>query len=317
MTSWNRDRLLMELSPFSFKPLTAKRKQAFGEEFKRYQAFYGLDFSDELKGLRQSTGWFECGEYRIVLQCFMPKDAKATVFLFHGYFDHVGLYRHLIRFLVENGYAVVAYDMPGHGLSSGRPTSITSFSEYQEVIHTCLELCRGNLPEPFHCVGQSTGGAVLIDHLSGQNLDSFDKVVLLAPLVRPKDWTLVKGIHSVVEPFLNVWYRSFADNSNDAEFVRFLKEDDPLQAKWMAVDWIGALKKWVLGIEGLQPLKKKVLIVQGNDDQTVDWQHNIEVIKSLFTEVKIVYIDKGRHQLVNESAAMREHIFKAVLAELS
>lgn len=321
MSCWERDKLLMELPKFSFKPLQAKRRAPVSSEFKRYQEFYDCDFSSE-KGLKQSIGWFDGHSYRIVLQCYLPVDAKATVFLFHGYFDHVGLYRHLIRFLLEHQFAVVAYDMPGHGLSSGGPTSIPCFSDYQHVIQDCLNLCRGNMPEPFHCVGQSTGGAVLTDYLSqsisssDQGASVFDKVVLLAPLVRPKDWTKVKRIHTAVKPFLSKWPRSFANNSNDSEFVDFVKNNDPLQSKWMAVDWVSALREWIPRIEDCAPAKRRILIVQGTNDQTVDWQHNLEVLRKLFVEVKVAYINEGRHHLVNEAPDKRIEVFNAMLSEL-
>lgn len=313
MMNWDRDKLLMELPEFSFRR-SAKPKG----ELARYHEFYGTDFCNQIKGLKQRIGWIDTKDFRIVVQNFVPSKAKATVFLFHGYFDHAGIYRHLIRFLVEHDFAVVIYDMPGHGLSSGKPTSISSFRQYQEAMDACIAKCDDNLPKPFHCVGQSTGGAVLIDRLvNTPKADVFDKVVLLAPLVRPKGWGGVKLIHSAVSPFLNVWHRTFSQNSNDIEFVKFLKDNDPLQSRWLAVDWITALKEWVANIEHAAPIQRKILIVQGTNDSTVDWKHNVSVLRHLFSETKIAYIENGRHHLVNESASKRAQVFEAVLSELA
>jgi len=311
--NWDRDRLLMDLNKFSFRSKSANKG-----EILNYYDFYEMNFFQEFEGLEQRVGWIDANDFRIVMQTFTPKETKGTVFVFHGYFDHAGIYQHLIRYLIQTGFAVVVYDMPGHGLSSGKVTSIRSFQQYQDAIDACLDTCKVNMPQPFHCVGQSTGGAVLIDRLmhSSEGERVFDKVVLLSPLVRPKGWRSISKLHSIVKPFLSVWYRSFSQNSSDIKFLAFLKEHDPLQSKWMAVDWISALKDWVPRIESGKCLKRKVLIIQGTGDNTVDWTHNISVLKRLFGEVKITYIEEGGHHLVNESVIKRQSVFKAMRSEL-
>jgi lysophospholipase len=277
-----------------------------------------MNFYQQFDGLEQRVGWIETGEFRLVMQSFKPENAKATVFIFHGYFDHGGIYHHLIRFLLKHDFAVVIYDMPGHGLSSGKPTAITTFQQYQDAINTCLDICKNNLPLPYHCVGQSTGGAVIVDRLKNGAPSElvFDKIVLLSPLVRPKGWKSIVRIHSAVKPFVKVWFRSFAKNSEDVSFLRFLKDHDPLQSKWLSVDWISALKEWIPTIEDGDCINRKVLIVQGTGDNTVDWKHNIDVLKRLFSEVKISYVEDAQHHLVNESLGKREAVFKEMLAEI-
>ncbi len=310
---WDRDRLLMDMKKFSFRS-----KAAVKGEITKYYEFYGLTFYREIEGLEQRLGWIETGEFRIAMQSFKPVNPVATVFVFHGYFDHAGIYQHLIRYLLKHNFAVVIYDMPGHGLSSGKPTSITSFVQYQEALSACLDVCEGHLPLPYHCVGQSTGGAVLVDRLLHSTLygDNFDKVVLLSPLVRPRGWKSITRLHSAVSPFLKVWARKFSQNSEDVKFLKFLKESDPMQSKWLAVDWIGALKDWVPRIEHGKKIKRKVLIIQGTGDMTVDWPHNMGVLKRLFSEVKIVYVEKAQHHLVNESVVKRQMVFDAMLSEI-
>lgn len=310
---WDRDRLLMDLGKFSFRA-----KPVVKGEIIQYYDFYDMNFYQEFEELEQRVGWIETGEFRLVMQSFKPKQAKATIFLFHGYFDHVGIYHHLIRFLLKQQFAVVIYDMPGHGLSSGRPTAITTFQQYQDAMNACLQVCRNNMPVPYHCIGQSTGSAVIIDRLKNGDASElvFDKVVLLSPLVRPRGWKSILRIHSAVKPFFKVWYRNFSKNSEDLSFLKFLKENDPLQSKWLSVEWVSALKEWIPTIESGDCIKRKVLIIQGTKDKTVDWKHNIDVLKRLFSEVKISYIENAQHHLVNESLAKRESVFKVVLTEI-
>jgi alpha-beta hydrolase superfamily lysophospholipase len=309
---WDRDKLLLELSRFSFAQQSAE-----SDELKKYQSFYGMDFRQDIEGLEQRIGWIRNDDYHIVLQTFQPPAASATVFLFHGYFDHAGLYSHLIRHLLAQRYTVVIYDQPGHGLSSGPRAVIDSFQQYQNVLKGCLAMCEGALPKPFHAIGQSTGGAVLIDRLLNEEADTFDKVVLLAPLIRPRGWTQVRLLHFVLSPFKTFMKRSFSRNSDDSQFLEFLKKRDPLQSKWLSVTWVGALKKWIPGIESAPKRSRKLLVIQGRADLTVGWRTNIPEICRLFSNVKIAWIETGRHHLVNESAAKRKQVFALIDSELS
>lgn len=309
--SWDRDKLLMELSSYH-----AANSEQTSPELQRYLSFYKFGFVNELH-VQHRVGWIEAGAYRIVLQTFEQAQSLGTVFVFHGYFDHAGIYHHLIEHLLRRGFSVALYDMPGHGLSSGKPTDIENFAQYQEVMDAALRCCDDLMPKPFHAVGQSTGGAVLVDRLSQVAFgDSFDKVVLLAPLVRPKGWANVKLMHSALDPFFKVWRRSFSINSSDKAFIQFLQKIDPLQSRHLSVRWIAALKRWVQDIESRQSGNKGMLIIQGDADQTVEWRHNIEVIKRLFGQVSICLIEGGKHHLVNESATTRAKMFAAIDREL-
>jgi len=309
---WDRDRLLMELGKFD-----SQRKIDFEEypELQKYKAYYQLEWDDTL-AVEHSMGWVEAGPFRVVLQSFRLPEPKASVFLFHGYFDHVGIYHHIIRFLLEHGFDVFIYDMPGHGLSSGTRTAITDFTQYQQVLNDVYEKLSASIKHPVHAVGQSTGGAVLVDHLSAGRAALFERVVLLSPLVRPEGWAFAKVLHKIIEPFSDVWRRTFSKNSNDLNFIDFLKLQDPLQSRTLSVTWVGALKKWVVDIERRSVVNRKLLVIQGDADKTVSWGHNLSVIRRLFEQGKVVHVQCAHHLLVNETEAIRRIVLSAMLSEL-
>ncbi len=64
-------------------------------------------------------GTFTSGDHTLAGHIFIPAEPRATVLLMHGYFDHTGTLSQTIHHLIARGYQVAAYDMPGHGLSSG------------------------------------------------------------------------------------------------------------------------------------------------------------------------------------------------------
>ena len=97
-------------------------------------------------------------------------------------------------------------------------------------------------------------------------------------------------------------------NSNDPEFLHFLEHLDPLQSRQLSARWVGALKKWIPGIEKAQRVSISPVIIQGDLDETVDWRHNLNVIEDKFRSPEINLLKGARHQLANESAPIRARI---------
>lgn len=273
-----------------------------------YQRFYGLD----LPGLRDSVhsllGRMASGPFEIVTQLWRPADPVATLFLLHGFYDHMGLYRHLIEWAVARNMAVISCDLPGHGLSSGPRASIDDFADYQQVLQGLFsEAEQLRLPQPWHLLGQSTGGAIAVDHLlhRGHDTPVQGQTLLLAPLVRPRAWGWSKLSYRLLKPFVSGIGRRFSENTNDPAFMPFLRAD-PLQPLRLPTAWVGALARWVVRIEAAPPSRRSPLIVQGDADLTVDWVHNLRVLRSKFAEPHVLMLPQARHHLANEVPKYRE-----------
>lgn len=291
----------------SLRPLA--EWQPLSEEASAYQRFYGLDFPG--RPLRSGLGRFEINGYELVSQLWWPERAKATLFMFHGFYDHTGLYRHVIAWALDQGFAVIACDLPGHGLSSGERASIRDFAEYQDALQGLFAEARSlELPQPWHLCGQSTGGAIVVDHVlhAGSSSPAQGQLILLAPLVRPRSWGWSKLSYYLLKPFVKGIARRFSENSNDPQFLSFLQAD-PLQARRLPTAWVGALKRWIKRIEAAPTSTRQPLIVQGQQDMTVDWPHNLEVLKAKFNRPQVLMLPEGRHHLANESLEMRREFF--------
>ena len=291
----------------SLRPLA--EGQSLSVEALAYQRFYGLDFPG--RELRSGLGRFAVDGYQVVSQFWWPARAKATLFLFHGFYDHTGLYRHVIEWALDQGFAVIACDLPGHGLSSGERASIMDFSEYQDTLQGLFaEALSLDLPQPWHLCGQSTGGAIVIDHVLNQGADSpaQGQVILLSPLVRPRAWGWSQLSYYLLRPFVKAIARRFSENSNDPDFLPFLQAD-PLQPLRLPTAWVGALARWIKRIEAAPSSLRRPLIVQGQADMTVDWEHNLGVLKAKFDRPQVLMLPEARHHLANETLALRGEYF--------
>lgn len=275
-----------------------------------YQRYYGLDLAQR-PGVRACLGKALVQGYEVVLQLWTKDQPRATLLVLHGYYDHMGLYRHVVEWGVSRGFAVLGCDLPGHGLSSGPPASINEFAEYQAVLQALLaEARRLDLPRPWHLLGQSTGGAILLDHLLHQPAEAGQgQCILLAPLVRPRAWARSRLSYQVLRHFVDQVPRQFSENSSDPAFLEFVRLRDPLQAAALPTAWVGALDRWIPQVEAAPACAHRPLIVQGEQDMTVDWRYNLPVLQRKFAEPEILRLPDARHHLVNEREDIRRTYF--------
>jgi len=300
-----------------------------------YIHHYGLDLRRQGQPVGHRLGTIESGGFKLVCHHFY-RDAltqpglnsadnrvennrvenKGTAFLIHGYFDHTGLYRHLISYALDAGYDVVIFDLPGHGLSSGPVANINSFQEYGKAFEDCLALADAQeLGRPWITIGQSMGAAVIIDSLLHTDLAShFDiqRYVLLCPLLRPSNWTWGRMLYAVSRWLPYSTQRRFSNNSHDVEFLKFLEWDDALQSQRLPREWVAAMIDYQRRFAKAPASKIPLSIVQGSGDGTVDWRFNLRNLQKKFPNSKSYLVADARHHLVNESREIRSRVFTAI-----
>ena len=254
---------------------------------------------------------FQSSGCQITGHIFRPKQATASVFSLHGYMNHTVQLKHLIKFLTEKNYAVAVFDLPGHGLSSGKRGDIENFTQYTIALQDFINATEQKLPKPYNIIGFSTGASAVIDYLLTDNPDVFDKVILAAPLVRyfgyQKSNPLLK-FYSVLGRDIP---RIPQKVTSDSRYKKLINKDK-LQVKWVPANWVNALHRWIDKIEKLPPSQKPIKIIQGTLDKIVDSKFNTEFLKAKFAKVDLTIIENARHELFNESEKLRNQIFSQI-----
>ena len=271
----------------------------------RYLRYFDLD-------LGQSFEWFEHDGQQLAVQRFEPKGTVAgSAIVVHGYYDHVGLYGHLIRYLLGRGLRVLAYDQQGHGLSTGRRATIDSFDRYTDGLHAFVDAQADALVEPCWLIGQSMGASVILELLDTRltgRAEAFERIVLLAPLVRPASWPLSRVSFAVARHVVDEVPRKFAVNTENPEFAALVRAD-PLQAHTLPVKWVSAMMAWKNRFERREPSGRPVFVLQGGRDGTVDGRYNVNVLKRRY-DVTLLAMPEARHHLVNEAASIRGRMWR-------
>jgi alpha-beta hydrolase superfamily lysophospholipase len=90
------------------------------------------------------------------------------------------------RFVGEEGYAVYALDLYGHGYSEGRRFYVQNFEwNLDDVQHFVETVSLLHAPHtPLFCAGESYGGCLAI-HLANRLQHKLDSILLLAPAILP------------------------------------------------------------------------------------------------------------------------------------
>lgn len=297
------------LEPFSFTQQSYSDLGILG-----YRVMYAIDRLMTIAEYWQ--GYIPVAEFKIHTQVFKPKHSvsKGTAFLLHGYLEHSGIYQPLIQEVLEQGFSVVIYDLPGHGLSNGDIANIDDFQQYQDVLLSVANTLKNAveiLPQPWLAIGQSTGGAIVMHHFLeyAQNRTEplFKRALLLSPLVRPAKsawWHNSIGL-GIVKRVKSRVKRPFRRNNHNPEFLRFVRLQDPLQAQDLGMEWVIAVAKWIEQMEQYPSCRIPVWMVQGALDQTVDWQYNVQFIREKFRLQNCLILEEAAHQLVNERAEIR------------
>lgn len=307
--------LLQQLPPLHFD-LAQDCDWTSAPEVQTYLDFYDINFSRQMSGVSHGFGVIEAGGFRIATQYWMPIKPKGTLLVVHGYYDHVGIFGNAIEFGLQQGLAVLAFDLPGHGLSSGERVAIDSFDQYADVLDVVFNAAKTLLPSPYFALGQSTGGSVLLNYLwryeRERVVPRLERIALCAPLILPRGWGSGRILYALVHRFIKRLARGQSHSSHDPAFTHFVDEQDCLQSRTLSVQWVGAMKAWDAQFREFAPLPHNVLVIQGDEDMTVAWRYNLAQIQRALPNAQIAMIPGAGHQLVNETGVLRAQVFSAI-----
>lgn len=279
-------------------------------DYADYLHFYQLASQSTEGSQAWRYGWLEQDGQRCWVQAFLPttETASGTWLHLHGYYDHGASYPALQRWALAQNLVYVTLDLPGHGLSSGRRAAIRDFADYQQWLQSLVvQLQKADMPRPWVLSGFSTGGAITLDYLlSGER--AFNRYALMAPLIRPVGWDAVSPWLLPLSWLISSVPRKFRENTHHEGHLHFVHHQDPMQSQRLPLMWARALKRWIRSIEKRSPCQESALILQGSEDTTVDWQHNLAKLRQLLPQAKTHILTGARHQLLNESPAYQQQV---------
>ena len=310
----NRHRFLKlkgQAPAFDWNTLTPVSIHHPKDLIREYWSYYGLDMVTAFNvPTRYTCGLVDTGKYLVMQHAFMVTKPRGSAIIHHGYTDHSALLQPLIQALVNQNYCVLAYDLPGHGFSSGVQAGIDHFDDYRHTLESIITQANEHLPQPWHVLGHSTGASICLDFLLNRehnHTHHITSLLLLAPLVRPYHWTAIRTLLILLNPWCQRIPHRGKINSSDAAFTQLLA-NDPLKPKAVVFNWLNALNHWQTWL--LKQSKSSISIptymLQGDRDNTVDWIFGNQHIRRLCNHYVCEYLHGASHHLVNEAPVLRE-----------
>jgi alpha-beta hydrolase superfamily lysophospholipase len=168
---------------------------------------------------------------RLFARSWRPEGrARAVAILQHGLKAHSGLYQWPAEQLRDQGLAVYAMDLRGHGKSTGERYYVDKFDEFVGDLHRFVQRIKSAEPGlPLFLLGHSAGGVLAcsyaLEHqseLAGLLCESFAYEIPAPNFAL----ALLKGL-SHIAPHAHVLELKAPDFSRDPAFVEAM-EHDPL-----------------------------------------------------------------------------------------
>jgi alpha-beta hydrolase superfamily lysophospholipase len=234
------------------------------------------------------------------------EETSAVVCLLHGLGEHSGRYEHMATAFNRAGYAMISFDLRGHGRSEGRRGHAPGYAALMSDIDKLLKEAAVRYPEiPCFLYGHSLGGNLAIHYVLKQR-PSLGGVIASAPLLRlaykPSQWKtgILRGMQAIR---LNLSMRSGLDDtalSRDLNVVRNYRNDplthDLISAR-LAFDMLRC-GQWNLNHAAEFPLP--LLLMHGETDRITSAAATAEFAKKADRTCTLKIWEGLDHELHNE-----------------
>lgn len=267
------------------------------------------------------------GGERLHLQAWIPAGPEpggspapaAVIAVVHGYGDHGGRYAWLGTDMAARGYAVYAYDLRGHGQSSGTRGQVRRFDEYLDDTAVFLdEVRRGQPGAPLFLLGHSMGGLICTRFVE-ERAPEVPGLILSSPFLQLAEAVpplRVAGVKALarVWPDRDIGNTVQAAQLSHDQSVVEAYVTDPLvhhvaPARW-AAEMLAAQDA---AMAEAARIALPLLVLYGTDDQVVD----VAFVEALFERAtsadKTIERYRGYyHECFNETG--REQVYRDLAA---
>ncbi len=233
-------------------------------------------------------------------------DSLGVVCLVHGLGEHSGRYAHLAEALNRAGYALISFDLRGHGKSDGRRGHIRSTEAFFGDIDLLLEFARDRYPgKKLVLYGHSLGGMV-VNYVISRRPD-LAGVVATSPNFRlgfeppPIKIALGRMMNNIWPTFTQASGLETQALSRDPEVVRRYEEDPLVHDRVTARMYMSGIREassWALEHAADFPLP--LLLTHGSADRITSVEGSKEFAAKAGDNVTLKVWDGLYHELHNE-----------------
>lgn len=233
-------------------------------------------------------------------------EAKAVVSLVHGLGEHSGRYPHMAECLASAGYALVTFDLRGHGKSNGRRGHTPSIELlFDDIDHLLDEAARRYPGLPRFLYGHSLGGNLVLNY-------TLRRLPRLAGVIATGPWLRLAGTSPAAKLVLGsvmdrVWpSMAFAngldpqDISRDPAVVSAYIRDPLVHDRLSARLGIGAYRSGAWALEHAREFPLPLLLMHGDSDHITSPEASREFAEQAGSRCTFKAWEGCYHEIHNE-----------------
>lgn len=247
-----------------------------------------------------------------------PAPAGVLVFV-HGVGEHCGRYHHVLDYFAARAFSCFAFDLRGHGRSSGQRGQVGTFDEYDDDLATVMAHVATVAPEPRPVlVGHSMGGLIALRHTL-LHPGAQSATILSSPALGLSGISATPFFQWLVKLF-GAWKPRYGLPSglgtkwlSRTPGVERAYLDDPLVTGRLTPSWFGAFVEAVRDAHERAPsLVTPLLLMQSGADKIVDSKWARRWVERAPESLVTLHVWEGfYHEMFNEPE--REEVFELML----
>lgn len=97
----------------------------------------------------------------VMLKVNVLEGNKGTIVINHGFSEHLGRYHHVAKYFNDRGYAVITYDLRGHGNTLAKRGHLNDYESFIKDCHEVVTYAKERFPDQkLYVLGHSMGGLI-------------------------------------------------------------------------------------------------------------------------------------------------------------
>ena len=235
------------------------------------------------------------------------KKFQGTLIITHGLGQHSENYHHVATPLVQQGWVVYSWDLPGHGRSQGHRGYVDSFGDFHIGLKKVLNNVREQQPNtPPILMGHSLGGLICLSTIVHHCLEPLTGLILCCPalaLSMPVPKIKEKASRWIYDFWPKLTLGTGVDYnklSRDPQMVASYETDPLGHSKISAPLYLGMM-------EEMEIVKKKVGNIQiplflqlAGQDQIVDTEESLSFYEKIQGNKDLKVYPKSYHEIYND-----------------
>jgi len=234
------------------------------------------------------------------------KSEKGLILITHGMGEHANRYGHMANFFSNEGFAVMAFDIRGHGCSEGKRGHAPGYDYLMDDLDRVYLKVKTDYPSlPIFLFGHSMGGNLVLNFLLRKQKE-LNGAIVTGPYLRlgfePPKWKIILAkLSANIWPSLSQPTELELDAlSRNQDVIHKYEDDELVHDRITSAFFVNVHFAGQYAISHANEIKTPLLIMHGEDDRLTSPEGSKEFASNANSNVHLKLWKGLYHELHNE-----------------